>query len=223
MSPATAIFERLRPPAPHVIIDASPPATRRRRSWWRDSRVIAGVGILVICTVVGGRLLAGSDESVEVWQATRDLAAGSIPSATDLQAVLAPQSVAGAYAAAQGPVTTPLTRPVLAGEFLPLPVEVTAVDARWVTLPIEPLHAPSDLAPGDVIDVWSTSDVDLAAVPRPRLVLDSVLVTDVTVDSLGIGGEYGVTVEVPPSDAETLVTAVRSGVIDLVRAPVITP
>lgn len=223
MSRAASVLERLRPAAPHVVIDASPPAERRRRSWWRDRRVIAGVAILAVCTVVGARLLAGSDDSIEVWQATRDLAAGTVPAQADLAVVLAPASIAAAYADAQTPVGAPLDRPILAGEFIPLPVPGEALDARWVTLPVEPLHAPADLAPGDRIDVWSTSDADLTALPAPKLVLAGVLVTDITSDAMGIGGEYGVTVQVDPRDAVTLVTAVRSGGIDLVRAPVIAP
>ena len=223
MSRAANVLERLRPAAPHIVIDASPPAERRRRTWWRDRRVIAGVALLAVCTVVGARLLASGDDTVNVWQATRDLAVGTVPAEGDLVMTPASASVAAAYAGAQTPVTDPLDRPVLAGEFIPVPVPAGALDVRWVTLPVEPLHGPGDLAPGDRVDVWSTSDADLTALPSPKLVLAGVLVTDIAADSMGIGGEYGVTVQVPPSDAATLVTAVRSGGIDLVRAPVIAP
>jgi len=223
MSRTTAILERLRPPAPHVVIDASPPAERRRRSWWRDGRVLGGVAILLVCTVVGARLLASGDDSVQVWQAARDLASGTVPMDGDLVMIDVPAGAAAAYAPASAPLGSPLDRPVLAGEFIPVPMAADAVDARWVTLPVEPLHAPADLAPGDRIDVWSTSDIDLTVLPVPELVLGGVLVSAVTADAMGIGGEYGVTVEVDPPDAEILVTAVRSGALDIVRTPVVTP
>lgn len=215
------ILERLRPSAPHVVIDASPPAERRRRSWWKDGRVIGGVAILLICTIVGARLLAGGDDTVTVWQASRDLAAGAIPGPDDMVAVSIPAAAAAAYVSAPGDLIGPLDRPVLAGELVPTPSAATAVDARWVTLPVEPLHAPADLAPGERIDIWSTSDADLTAIPKPVLVLEGVLVTGVTIDSMGVGGEYGVTVEVAPRDAAAVLAAVRSGALDLVRTPVV--
>ena len=78
-----------------------------------------------------------------------------------------------------------------------------------------------DLAPGELVDVWSTEGGDLGVVPRPALVLESVLVSQVAVDGVGLGGEYGVVLEIDPRAAAALIAAVRSGGIDLVRVPVV--
>lgn len=223
MSRASAVLDRLRPSSPHVVLDASPPAERRGRAWWRDGRVIGGVAVLTVCTLAGARLLSAGGESVAVWQATRDLAAGATVSESDVVAVLVSPTVAAAYSPAGAMPPAPLQRPVLAGEFVPVVDPATPADSRWVTLPVEPLHAPADLAPGERVDVWATSDLDLTVAPRPTLALASALVTAVTVDAMGVGGEYGVTVQIAPSDAEPLLAAVRSGAIDLVRTPVVTP
>lgn len=223
MSRTSAVLDRIRPSTHHVVIDPSPPAQRRRRSWWRDGRVVAGVGLLAGCTLVGALLLGGGDDGVLVWQSTRDLAAGAVPADGDLVAVSVPAGAATAYAAADVFPGEALTRPILAGELLPVIEAAPVVDARWVTLPIEPLHAPADLAAGERVDIWATNDADLSAAPAPTLVLEGVLVTGVTVDSMGIGGEYGVTVEVDPRDTGAVLAAVRSGAIDLVRTPVVAP
>jgi hypothetical protein len=172
--------------------------------------------------LVGARLLAGNDDTVSAWQATRDLAPGAVVSGDDVVAVTIPANLAGVYADGSGLPASPLDRPLLAGEILPTPVDVTPGDARWVTVPVEPLHAPVDLAPGERVDVWATEGADLGVVPVPELVLEGVLVSEVAVDGVGLGGEYGVVLEIDPGDAADLLAAARSGGIDLVRVPAVT-
>jgi hypothetical protein len=195
---------------------------RTSRAWWRDARVLAGVALIVVSMLVGARLLAGNNDTVSAWQATRDLAPGAVVSGDDVVAVAIPANLAGVYADGSGLPTSPLDRPLLAGEILPTPVDVTPGDARWVTVPVEPLHAPVDLAPGERVDVWATEGADLGVVPVPELVLEGVLVSEVAVDGVGLGGEYGVVLEIDPGDAADLLAAARSGGIDLVRVPAVT-
>lgn len=185
--------------------------------------MIAGVALIVVCMLVGARLLAGGSDTAMAWQATRDLAPGAVVAPDDVVAVAIPAALAGAYADGSGLPTAPLDRPLLAGEILPALTEAQIRDARWVTVPVEPLHAPVDLAPGERVDVWATEGDDLGATPIPELVLESVLVSEVAVDGVGLGGEYGVVLEIDPRDAAALLTAVRSGGIDLVRVPAVTP
>lgn len=208
---------------PAGAIPPSPPARRTSRAWWRDARVLAGVALIIVSMLVGARLLAGGSDNVAAWQATRDLAPGAVVSADDVVAVAIPASLAAAYADGSGLPTSPLDRPLLAGEILPVPAEAAASDARWVTVPVEPLHAPVDLAPGERVDVWATQGDDLGAVPVPELVLEGVLVSQVAVDGVGLGGEYGVVLEIDPRDAAAVLAAARSGGIDLVRVPAVTP
>jgi hypothetical protein len=202
---------------------ASPPARRPSRAWWRDPRVIAGIALIVISMLVGSRLLAGGDDTVTAWQAVRDLAPGAVVSDADLVPIEIPAAIAGAYADGSGLPTAPLARPLLAGEILPLPATAESAEARWVTLPVEPLHAPIDLAPGEQVDVWSTAGADLGATPAPKLVLERVLVSQVATDGIGMGGEFGVVLQIEPQDAAAMISAARSGGIDLVRAPAVAP
>lgn len=202
-------------------VPPSPPARRTSRAWWRDTRVVAGVVLLLLSMLIGARLLAGGDDTVMAWQATRDLAPGAVVSPDDVVAVAIPAGLASAYADGSGLPTSPLDRPLLAGEVLPVPADSAVADARWVTVPVEPLHAPVDLAPGERVDVWATEGADLGAVPVPELVLESVLVSEVAVDGVGLGGEYGVVLEIDPRDAAALLAAARSGAIDLVRVPAV--
>ncbi len=208
--------------SPAGAIPPSPPARRTSRAWWRDTRVLAGVVLIVVSMLVGARLLSGGDDTVTAWQATRDLAPGAVVSPGDVVAVAIPAALAGAYAEGSGLPTSPLDRPLLAGEILPAPIDAAVGDARWVTVPVEPLHAPVDLAPGERVDVWATDGADLGTVPVPELVLEGVLVSEVAVDGVGLGGEYGVVLQIDPRDAAALLAAARSGGIDLVRVPAVT-
>lgn len=203
-------------------VPPSPPALRPSRAWWRDARVLAGITLIVVSMLIGARLLSGGSDTVQAWQAVRDLAPGAVVAPDDVVAVEIPAGLAVAYADGSGLPTAPLDRPLLAGEVLPVPTDAGVVDARWVTVPVEPLHAPVDLAAGERVDVWSTAGADLGVVPAPELVLEGVLVSHVAVDGVGLGGEYGVVLEIDPREAAALLAAVRTGGIDLVRVPAVT-
>ncbi len=202
---------------------ASPPARRPTRAWWRDARVLAGIALIVVSMVVGSRLLAGGSETVTAWQATRDLAPGAVIGPGDVETIELPAVLAGPYAEGATLPTVPLTRALLAGEILPVQPMARDADARWVTVPVEPLHAPVDLAPGERVDVWATDRNDYATTPVPRLVLERVLVSQTAMDGVGMGGEFGVVLQIDPSDAAAVIAAARSGGIDLVRVPAVTP
>ena len=214
---AISLLSRPRADAPTPL---SPPANRPRRAWWRDTRVIAGVGIIVACTLAGARLLSSGSDAVAVWQVNRDLSAGAVVSPDDVTAILVDPAAASAYALADGLPTARLARDVRAGELLPIAVDQSEPDVRWVTVPVEPLHAPADLAPGDRVDVYATGGADLGDPSAPKLVLPAALVTSVSSDAVGFSGEYGVVLEVAPESAGDVLSAVRSGAVDLVRVPV---
>jgi hypothetical protein len=219
---AISMLSRTRTEAAPGGVPASPPAKRASRAWWRDTRVIAGIALILVSMLVGARLLSGGDDTVMAWQATRDLASGAVVSPEDVVGVAIPAGLSSAYADGSGLPTAPLDRPLLAGEILPVPTDAAVADARWVTVPVEPLHAPVDLAPGERVDVWATEAPDLGVLPVPELVLQDVLVSQVAVDGVGLGGEFGVVLEIDPSDAAAVIAAARSGGIDLVRVPAVT-
>ena len=101
-----------------------PPALRGQRPAWRDPRLWIGIVLVAASVVVGARVLAAADDTVQVWAAARDLGAGQRVEADDLVA----QRVRFADAdALEGyftvddelPADLELTRSVAAGELLP--------------------------------------------------------------------------------------------------------
>jgi hypothetical protein len=199
----------------------APAAVRQRRARLGDLRLWAGVVLLAVCALVGFAWVGGDDDTVTVWRAARDLGAGSAP--TDLEAVQVASEVAAAgYLRPSDDLDGRLRWPVAAGELLPagsLAVPTTAADMRQVTVPVDPLHAPVGLVAGDVVDAWVTPRSDTASAVDAGLVLGGAIVSAVSTDALGLGGELGIVLEVPAEDVPRIVAAARGGVLDLVAVP----
>ncbi len=202
-------------------VSTSVAAPRIHRRWWRDSRVIAGVIVVIVCMVAGARIVTWGEERVSVWQVTRDLSVGASLTPAEVSAVDVPVALMQEFLSADAVPEGRLTRDVRAGELLTVSSLATGVepDVRWVTVPIAPLHAPADLAPGDRVDMWSTLRGDLGVIANPELVLTDVLVAQIFSDTRGFDGDFAVVVEVPPDQAADVLRASRGGAIDLVRVP----
>lgn len=174
---------------------------------------------------IGAHVLSQDSPTVTVWQASRDLSIGATP--THLQPVtVALGSVASDYVSVDVQPVGRLRIPITEGELLPRSALVTDTEqaSRIVTIGVEPLHAPIDLASGDRVDVWSTAEQGASPVAGPEvlaalptLVLANVLVEAVSVDSMG--GQLAVVVRVAPDQVATLVQAARAGSVDLVSVP----
>lgn len=201
-------------------------ASRIRTSRRTDVRLWLGLVLVVGSMFVGAHLMSQDAPTITVWQASRDLSAGAPPA--HLQPVtVALGSVSDDYLSIDEQPVGQLRFPIAEGELVPRSALTNVSDAptRIVTVGVDPLHAPIDLAGGDRVDVWSTpSDNPMSGpvtspntVPGPTLVLENVLVELVSADSLG--SRLAVVVRVAPEDVAALVQASRAGVIDLVAVP----
>lgn len=205
-------------------VPGSPAATRLAAPRRVDGRLALGVLLVLVSVLVGARVLSSADRSQQVWVATRELPAGTVLGAGDLQrgrVRLLERS--GLYAAvgAQPPVGYVVRRTVGRGELLPvgaLGKPDDPVTVRQVTVPTAAGHLPPDLRRGDRVDVYVTP-ADKGG--SPRLVLEGVLVQGTT----NLGGlaassqDRPVVLSVGPDDVLALVTAVGQGRLDLVRLP----
>lgn len=205
--------------------DAGTPGRRVPRqasARWSDLRVWGAVGLLTLSAVLGAALLGRSGDTVLVLRAERDIAAGAPIEA--VASVPVPRDLAGAYVRADADVAGHLRWPVPAGGLIPRAAvtDIGGPEVRGVTIPVDPQHAPADLAAGDVVDVWATPVETAGAVSdvTPQPVLARILVTAVSTDGVGFGGGWGVELAIPEGEVAKAVAAGRSGVIDLVAVPV---
>jgi hypothetical protein len=181
--------------------------------------LIAGV-VLVLASVVGGAVaLSSADHRQARWAVKRDLAAGTVLTSADLQAVRV--QLAG-IDQQYLPVTEPVVGRALqvavqAGQLLPRSVLATPHQGIAVTIPLRPDNGPA-IQQGDRITVWlSTKSC------QGLVLLSGVPVQSVTRSAdASFGSDTGsvLVVELPGSDARRVVAAldldgavIRAGVL----------
>ena len=195
---------------------AVPSALRGPRSGWRDPRLWIGVALIAASVVVGARVLAAADDTVQVWAAASDLGAGQRVEADDL---VAQRVRFGDDTALRGyftvedelPGDLELTRSVAAGELLPRGAVGTPSATGLVEVPIavEPELVPPSVGPGDVVDVYVVAPLSAApgspteVTPPTGAALSgaTVVAAPGVASSFGTSGKRQLVLAVPEADA----------------------
>lgn len=159
----TDLVDRLSPqPAQSRGAPASPAATRLATPRWRDGRLVAGVLLMLLATLLGARAFALAGRTTTVLVAGRALPAGHLLAPGDLRVQrLRLSGVGGHYWPATelpGLAGHPLLTAVGPGDLLPRSAVAPGPDprpSRVVSLPVDPARLPA-LAPGDRVDVFAT-------------------------------------------------------------------
>lgn len=206
----------------HPVREISVARAKRRRPRVTDMRMWVGLTLVVGSMFIGALVLSGDEDSVTVWQATRDLGAGAPLS--DLTPVTVRLGSAGdAYIRADTDPRGTLNWPLHAGQLVPVAAVGDAAEQgmRFVSVPVEALHMPPGLLAGDVVDVW-VAETDMSGAPvAPRLAVAQVRVADVSAEVTGLGGNIPVVLALPEHLVPEVVGAIRSGTIDLVAVPIV--
>ncbi len=118
-----------------------PAALRGQRPAWRDPRLWIGIVLVAASVVVGARVLAAADDTVQVWSTARDLGAGQRVEADDLVAQrvrFADTDALDGYFTVDDelPADLELTRSVAAGELLPRGAVGTPDETGLVEVPV---------------------------------------------------------------------------------------
>jgi hypothetical protein len=145
--------------------------------------------------LLGARLLGGADDTVAVYRATGDLAAGQQVGSGDLTEAavrFATPQEAGAYVAAGAalPEGAVLLRDVGEGELVPRSALGAAGSATLteVPLPVATDAVPEGVGRGSLVDVWVTPAEDATGrTATAVLVLDDVPVLAAPVGSTALG------------------------------------
>ena len=190
---------------------------------WRQPRFVVGCALIVASVLLGAVTVGGADDRVTVWASTHDLAAGTVVSDEDLAPVAVALDQAGRYLSASETSVfgRRISRAIGKDELVALSaIAAPDIDSRLITVPVEPVHAPTDLAHGDRVDIYSSPRDAATAGGSSRLVLTNALVSQLSTDVDTARGELAVVLDVRADQAGAIVTAARTGVLDLVRVPV---
>lgn len=191
---------------------------------WRDVRIILGLALLLVSTVMGMRVLSSGPTPELVWVVQRDLPRNTILTDADVrqESVVRPTSVA-ALTSVDSVVGSVLGSDVHRDQVL-TSADLTAAPSnslptRLVSVPIDVLALPP-LQRGDRVDVWSVPDAD-SALATATLVLANVTVMSVaSADAVGVSGDIPVVLAVPTEATAVVLQAVRDGGVAVVAVPV---
>lgn len=204
-----------------------PTAPRLPRPRWLDTRLIVGLLLILVSTVLGAKLFAEVDERVRVWAVTRDLGPHTALSERDLvvRAVRLDET-ARRYVSADQPLNgLVLNRAVGRNELLPVAAlsHGSSVDQRRVVVEADKFTA-ERLDRGSVVDVYAVRTGKTGESPqRAQLVLAAVTVAEDVTSSrrnFGSSGSHtGVTLFIPGTAVTTVIDAMAHGTLYLVQVP----
>lgn len=210
----------------------TPAASRLRRPSWRDSRLLVGVLLVLLSTVLGAAVVARADDRVPVYAANTQVAPGQRLTEADLVRVdvlLGDGAASYLPADAPPPHDTWALRELRPGELVPAAAVGRAadVDVQQVALDVDATSA-SALTNGSVVDVYVNrpakgSGVGLPTYAGPERALEGVSVVRVAGEDgvLGASAETrAVHVMVPREQVQDVVADVDAGArITLVPVP----
>ncbi|KRA29711.1 hypothetical protein ASD81_22450 [Nocardioides sp. Root614] len=194
-----------------------------------------GIALVTGSIVVGARLLAAADDTVQVWALAEDRGSGSPLVSDDLSVQrvrFAEGAVLDRYFPADEPVPTDLvlTRAVGAGELLARSAvgEADAEEVLQVPLEVDPNRVPPDVETGSVVDVWVSDGAGLAkGATSEDLEVDAPALSEVTVvaapeydDTFAVTGARQLVVAVDDRGAaefERLLSSLQDPVIRILQ------
>ena len=189
------------------------------------------IGVLLVMgsTILGARLVAAGDETVQYWALDHAVAPGDPVSADDMVPVRVRLSteVSGNYVRADEEFSAPLDslqwgERGATGALVPRSSLLPKAAAGRSQLPLSVATgaSPDDLARGDLVDVWVGPGPGDDPAEEAVRVLQAVRILATSDDSASVGGSLAQTVLVDVSDAKlggSVVGTVSSGHVTLVR------
>jgi hypothetical protein len=191
----------------------APPAQRMQRPGWRDPRLWAGAAIVAVSVVGGARLLASADDTVPVWVAHGDLAAGAPVTAADLDRhrvrFTDRGDLAGYFSGADAPPDGVLLHGIGAGELVPRTAIGPSAESGRVQLPVsvDPEQVPPSVGAGSVVDVYVLGSTGARIGPsrtddvEPALAGVGVVAAPDVQDGFVVSGKRQLVLAVPEADA----------------------
>lgn len=196
---------------------------------WRDPRLLIGVLLILGATILGARLAAAGDDTVEYWALASSVKPGDrvtrdalVPTRVHLSS-----SAAGNYLRTDEQFDLPLEdlRWANAGSTGALVERVALVPEATKQRSQLPLNvatgaSPVDLSRGDLVDVWVGPGPGDDAGSKAVRVLQSVRVVQAGDKAAALGGSLAQTILVDVDNAQlegSVVGTVASGHVTLIR------
>ncbi|MDP9094692.1 MAG: SAF domain-containing protein [Actinomycetota bacterium] len=187
--------------------EISPTPRRVRKPSWLDPRLVVGAVLVLGSVLLGANVVASADHSEPFIAFSRELAAGTLLSAADVQVVRVqlPARDQSVYVASLATVIgRQLNRPVARGELVPNAALGMAIASTTISVPLAGDAAPP-LTPGQRIRLWLSTKSCLSVVVLNEVTVQAVREASAT--SFSASGGQSVTISVEPALADRVVSA----------------
>lgn len=187
----------------------------RAGSHKRRPLVLAASSLLVLGSMVGAWVLIEQSKATEVFLVTKqNLASGTSLTASDLDQIpLSMFEISGSYlqppALVEGLV---LTRPLAAGEAVPISALTTAELTNWSNVVLTPaLELSSQIEVGTKVSIWSSPHLDFQTFGDPDLLATDIEVVKI-IEPQGNFADTSKSVElrVPKNSLQYLIGAITN-------------
>lgn len=181
----------------------------------RRPLVLAASSLLVLGSMVGAWVLIEQSKTTEVFLVTKqNLASGTSLKASDLDQIpLSMFEISGSYlqpdALVDGLV---LTRPLAAGEAVPISALTTAELTNWSNVVLTPaLELSSQIEVGTKVSIWSSPHLDFQTFGEPDLLATDIEVVEI-IEPQGNFADTSKSVElrVPKNSLQYLIGAITN-------------
>lgn len=181
----------------------------------RRPLVLAASSLLVLGSMVGAWVLIEQSKTTEVFLVTKqNLASGTSLTASDLDQIpLSMFEISGSYlqpaALVEGLV---LTRPLAAGEAVPVSALTTAELTNWSNVVLTPaLELSSQIEVGTKVSIWSSPHLDFQTFGEPDLLATDIEVVKI-IEPQGNFADTSKSVElrVPKNSLQYLIGAITN-------------
>lgn len=198
---------------------------------WRDPRLLLGIMLVLLSTLVGAKVFAAGDNTVAYWSIQSSVTAGDLVSREDLVStrVRLGSQTSENYVRVNDELPAQIgelvwARDIGAGALVEQSALVVAGarDAGELPLNVASGSYPLDLRSGDRVDVWVGPGPGDPAEEKSTLVLSAARVLSTGGDSKAIGGSLARTILVGVAEgelADKTLSAVAAGHVTLVRVP----
>lgn len=203
---------------------------------WRDPRLLLGIMLVLLSTVIGAKVFAAQDDTVAYWSVRDSVAAGDRVKRGDLTStrVGLDSSTGDHYVRVSDELPAMMNelvwgRDLGSGSLVDQSALVVEAERAAGELPLNVAGGsfPIDLRSGDRVDVWVGPGPGEPSEEKSARVLKAVRVLSTGDDSSAVAGSSARTIlvaipEVTPAEtglAETTLSAISAGHVTLVRVP----
>lgn len=204
-------------PEPRVEPPSSMPPNEEKTHRWRRRLVLSIATVALVVIAVCGGHWWGAHGRTQVWQVTRDLPAGAVLTATDVQSVSTDHRAAlvaiKSRHAVVGEVTAHSMRrgQLLTDDLLPPGTPTLGKSQSLVGIAVANGMAPGGLHPGDTVKVFELPPTPQPGTDADRTVSPATILLDATVYSIDTETGNGVALTlVVPDDTAAQLTALMS-------------